>query len=128
MPVMPPLHRAKSQRSRREANRSYDARRGSARARGYSATWDRASADHRREFPFCQYCEVGAFGSVRVAEVACVDHLYPHQGDDDLFWRREWWVSACTDCHAGPKQAAERRGASTLDALADRLGRPRRGG
>ena len=115
-------------RSRREANREYDARRGSARDRGYDAGWDRASRLHRQEHPFCEYCEVGAFAQARTSAATCTDHLYPHRGDRELFWKREWWVASCDDCHAGPKQAAEARGSAALDRLARRLGRPTRGG
>lgn len=126
MAVMPPLHRPRGQRTRREANRSHDQRRGSARDRGYDAEWDREARAYRAEHPFCEYCEAGAFGPVRTEAAACVDHLYPHQGDRVLFWARGWWVSACEACHAGPKQAAERKGAPALHRLADLLGRSRR--
>lgn len=128
MPEMPPLHRRSGARSRREANRQYDAQRGSARERGYDARWDKASAQHRREHPFCRYCEVGAFGEPRVSATTCTDHLYPHRGDDVLFWATQWWVASCDDCHAGPKQAAERRGRADLDRLASLLDLPIRSG
>jgi 5-methylcytosine-specific restriction endonuclease McrA len=125
MPEMPPIAGA---RSRREANRQYDARRGSARDRGYDARWDKASAAHRREHPFCQYCEAGAFGAVRVSSTTCTDHLYPHRGDADLFWAAQWWVGSCDECHAGPKQSAELKGRRELDRLAALLGLPVRTG
>lgn len=127
MPVRPPTFRPRGQRSRQEVNREADRRRGSARDRGYDGRWDKASATHKRRHPFCQYCEVGAFGEVRVAAVEVTDHLYPHRTFDGVFWRREWWVSACGDCHSGPKQAAERQGVAALHRLADLLDRPRLG-
>lgn len=125
MPVRPPTFRPAGQRTRREANREADLRRGSARARGYDGRWDKAAATFRRRHPFCQYCEVGAFGDVAVAATDLVDHLYPHRTFEGVFWRTEWWVACCTACHSGPKQAAERQGLATLHRLADRLARPR---
>lgn len=127
MPLMPPLHRPRGQRTRREARVEHDARRGSARSRGYDAQWDRDSLAYRREKPFCEYCEVGAFGPARATAATCVDHLYPHRGDREVFRDRAGWVSSCDACHAGPKQAAERQGLPALHRLADLLGRPRRG-
>lgn len=111
-------------RSKVERNREADARRGSAHARGYDSRWAKASKGRLRSHPLCEYCEVGAFGPARVKAATLTDHLYPHGGDRALFWISALWVSACTDCHSGPKQAAERRGRSDLDALATLLHRP----
>lgn len=125
MATRPALFRAPgAPATRREANREFDRRRGSARDRLYDAAWDRASLDRRRSNPLCEYCEVGAFGPVRVSPAELTDHLYPHHGNPGLFWHRELWVSACADCHNGPKQALERRGLPALNALALQLGRP----
>lgn len=52
------------------------------------------------------------------------DHFYPHRQFDGVFWRKEWWVSACGECHNGMKQRVERAGKGALDALAVRLGLP----
>lgn len=129
MPTMPPLHRPKTQRTKVERQREHDLRRGSARDRGYDAAWDRASAAFRREFPFCQYGEVGAFGEAHVAAADLVDHLYPQQQFPGVFWRRDLWVSCCAECHNGPKRALElKRDVAALHRLADQLGRPRLGG
>lgn len=120
MPSMPPTHRPAGDLSRREANRSYDKRRGSARSRGYTAAWDKASSGHLKRSPLCRYCAL--VEEVRSADLT--DHLYPHRGDRDLFWNRTYWVSACNDCHNGFKQRVERRGRLALDDLARRLGLP----
>lgn len=118
MPSMPPTFRPAGNLSRVEANRTYDARRGSARARGYSAAWDKASAGHLLGSPLCRYCEL--VDEVRAADLT--DHLYPHRGNRVVFWNRTYWVSSCTDCHNGFKQRVERRGLLALDELARRLG------
>lgn len=106
----------------RQAAPVLDKDRGSARARGYTTAWDKASRAHRAEHPLCGYCQVGAFGPRRDRPASCTDHLYPHRRFEGVFWVRLYWVSACGDCHAGPKQAVEAQGKPALDALARRLG------
>ena len=119
MPFKPPNARAKQA----TANAAqYEDRRGSAQSRGYDAAWRRAAAQHRKRSPLCRYCQVGAFGSPIIRQAGLVDHLYPHRGDQTLFWDRRWWVSSCTPCHSGPKQAAEARGKQAIDDLASKLG------
>jgi 5-methylcytosine-specific restriction endonuclease McrA len=115
---MPPTFRPAGALTRREANRTHDQRRGSARERGYSAAWDKASAGHLRNSPLCRYCELA--GDVTAAELT--DHLYPHKGDSSLFWNSRFWVSSCKACHDGFKQRVERQGRAALDKLAQRLG------
>lgn len=116
MPVRPPLYRP-------QARRVVEPR-GSARARGYTPEWDKATRAFIAEHPLCQYCEAGVFGPRCVAASALTDHLYPQRTYPEVFWRREWWVAACRSCHDGPKQAAEIAGAAALHALAQALGRP----
>lgn len=127
MALRPPTARSRyALATRPEQNRQADARRGSARARGYTTEWTRAAKAHLAEHPLCRYCETGAFGPPRIAGATLVDHLYPHGGDQQLFWDRRWWVSSCTPCHSGPKQRVERRGRLALEELALALkGQPR---
>jgi 5-methylcytosine-specific restriction endonuclease McrA len=127
MPTMPPMFRVSGARSKAETDRAADQRRGSAKERGYDGRWAKARASHLARSPLCRYCEVGAFGAKRVTAATIVDHLYPHRGDRALFWQTRFWVSACGDCHAGPKQAVEHRGMVALHALADQVGVPRLG-
>ena len=82
-------------------NAAADARRPSARARGYDSKWDQARAAFLAAHRHCVRC--GATATV-------VDHITPHRGDKALFWRRSNWQAMCAPCHSGPKQAAERRG------------------
>lgn len=85
-------------------------RRGSARERGYTTAWDKAAKGHLDRSPLCVYCAMGAWGQPpRVTAARLVDHLIPHKGDQAIFWNKRDWVSSCTPCHAGPKQAAEQR-------------------
>lgn len=75
---------------------------------------------HLGGHPLCAYCELEG----RVAAATLVDHLYPHRRFQGVFWMRQWWVSACADCHDGFKQRVERAGKAAIDALARRLGLP----
>jgi 5-methylcytosine-specific restriction endonuclease McrA len=116
MPVRPPTFRPRGSRSPRE----YDIDRGSSAERGYDSRWRKAAKSYLRQNPLCAYCALDGL----VAAASLVDHLYPHRRFDGVFWRTEWWVSACTACHSGAKQQVERRGKVALDDLAMRLGRP----
>jgi 5-methylcytosine-specific restriction endonuclease McrA len=98
--------------------RDYDRARGSATARLYDWRWTKASKAHLRADPLCHYCALERRASI----ATLVDHLYPHQGDVALFWRRDLWVSSCKPCHDGFKQAIERQGRGAIDELARRLG------
>lgn len=120
MPVMPPIFQAHGRREKRERERDNDVRRGSARQRGYSAAWDKASKGHLRSHPLCCYCALEG----RDEPAVLVDHLFPHKGDTRVFWFKPWWVASCKPCHDGWKQALERTGLAALTALARRLNRP----
>jgi 5-methylcytosine-specific restriction protein A len=120
MPVRPQPFRSRSQPTALAVDRD----RGSSRERGYDSRWDAASRAFRRAHPLCQYCEAGAFGPVRVSASVLTDHLYPHRRFEGVFWRTEWWVAACTECHSGPKQQAEVQGLTALHRLATLLARP----
>lgn len=88
-----------------QSQRDYEARRGSARERGYTARWDRAAAAFKRDNPLCIGCE--AVDRVELASV--VDHIIPHKGDDALFWDQANWQACCTKHHDIVKQQLERQ-------------------
>lgn len=123
MAKAPQTFRCRPVRSKAERDREADQRRGSSRERGYTGAWERASKARLARHPLCEYCALDGC----VTPATLTDHLYPHQGDRDLFWRSEWWVSSCDSCHSGMKQAAERQGKSALDTLAHLLRRTPRG-
>ena len=120
MAKRPGVFRPAARQSRADQNREADRRRGSARARGYSPAWDKASAGHLRNNPLCAYCDL--IGVVKPADLT--DHLYPHRTFEGVFWVKAYWVSCCDDCHNGFKQRVERRGKAALDTLAAQLGLP----
>jgi 5-methylcytosine-specific restriction enzyme A len=111
MPSRPKTFQARRQQDRQALNAQYDARRGSARSRGYSAAWDKAAALFKRRHRLC-------LGRVTAAEV--VDHVEPHKGDRDKFWNEARWQSSCKWHHDVVKQALEAMfygGEITLDDL-----------
>lgn len=79
----------------------HDARRPSARERGYDGAWQKARSGFLAHHPRCRRCS---------APATVVDHVRPHRGDRKLFWDRLNWQSLCVTCHARHKQALECRG------------------
>lgn len=120
MANMPRAFRPPNQPDRRERNRESDYRRGSARARGYTSAWDKASKGHLVSHPLCLYC---ALADV-IEPSSRTDHLYPHRQDQTLFWNRTYWIACCQPCHDGFKQRIERQGRLAIDDLAVQLGLP----
>jgi len=77
-----------------------EARRLSARERGYDSKWDRERAAFLAANRRCRRCDASA---------TVVDHIIPHKGDMKLFWQRSNWQSLCATCHSRWKQSRERR-------------------
>lgn len=84
-------------------SKPYEARRPSARQRGYDSKWDKARAEFLAR-PENRSC---ACGCGRKADT--VDHIKPHRGDMKLFWdRKNWQALAASPCHSSRKQRQER--------------------
>lgn len=77
-----------------------DARRPSARDRGYDSKWDVERAAFLKARPTCTRCS---------APATVVDHVIPHRGDMKLFWNRSNWQPLCRTCHSRWKQSQEAR-------------------
>jgi 5-methylcytosine-specific restriction protein A len=57
--------------------------------------WVAASKRYLKRNPLCVDCgELGAIVPARVT-----DHIEPHKGDVNLFWRRSNWQALCCSCH-----------------------------
>ncbi len=78
-----------------QAQRQYDARRGSAAERGYGSRWQRARLAWLHVNPLCAECHRQG----RVEAGVVVDHIMPHRGDETLFWNRDNWQTLCESCH-----------------------------
>lgn len=88
----------------RERNARHDARRPSARMRGYDREWEKARLEYLATHPHCRECST--HGVTRLATV--VDHIVPHRGDKRLLWHRANWQPLCAPCHNSFKQRQER--------------------
>jgi 5-methylcytosine-specific restriction endonuclease McrA len=88
----------------RERNARHDARRPSARARGYNHEWRKARLDFLATHSHCRECS--NHGVTALATV--IDHIIPHRGDKRLFWSRANWQPLCAPCHNSTKQRLER--------------------
>lgn len=83
--------------------KAYDARRPTARERGYTSKWETESKAFLAK-PENRFC---ACGCGRKANM--VDHIVPHRNDKSLFWRRSnWQPMASSPCHSSMKQKQER--------------------
>lgn len=76
----------------------------SSNERGYGYKWQMARKAYLLKNPLCVMCE--AAGRVQAATV--LDHITPHQGNQDLFWNQENWQGLCAHCHSSLKQKMER--------------------
>jgi 5-methylcytosine-specific restriction endonuclease McrA len=101
MPDMPPTFRAG--RTKRQMVRETDLARGTAAERGYGRRWMTESGQYKAQHPLC----VGCKAVDRVMAVEVTDHIVPHRGNQDLFWDRENWQSACRFHHDTVKQKLE---------------------
>lgn len=55
-----------------------------------SYRWRKASEVWRQQHPHCVLCGSAA---------QLVDHIIPHDGDEQRFWDRSNWRSLCHKCH-----------------------------
>lgn len=83
--------------------RSPPPQRTSARDRGYTARWDKASRAFLRANPYCRGCL--ALGRAEPARLT--DHVVPHRGDMTLFWSRDLWQASCRWHHDAVKERLE---------------------
>ena len=66
------------------------------REKAYGQTrWKAISAVQLSKKPLCERCS--SFGEVSIAEHA--DHIIPHRGDQELFWKGKL-QSLCVSCHS----------------------------
>ena len=86
------------EKHRVQVRQEVDARRGSARARGYTTAWQKAREAYLRAHPLCQ-CEDCDEGRKRLTPATVVDHKIPHKGDRKLFWDSSNWQAMAKPCH-----------------------------
>lgn len=79
----------------KEINKSYNK---SCRPYGYlynNRRWRKLRKQFLLEHPLCEVCKKQ--GAVTVADV--VDHIKPHEGNEELFWFESNWQALCKCCH-----------------------------
>lgn len=97
MPFAPKQFRPAGLPTPEQAQRQQDARRGSARQRGYGAAWEKLRKWHLRGEPLCRRCKAAG----RLEAAALVDHIRPVQSaDDPAFYDVGNLQSLCIACHA----------------------------
>lgn len=84
----------------RERKARHDAKRPSAKARGYDREWEAARAQYLAAYPSCRRCGHKA---------NLVDHIVPIRKAHHRRLDRTNFQSLCTACHSGHKQALDRR-------------------
>lgn len=89
MPNRPPKHRPP-----RLSGPPPDDRPSAAR-RGYGARWQRYREWFLTQHRLCAEC----WSQGRLTEATVVDHIEPHRGDYEKFWRPENHQSLCLPCH-----------------------------
>jgi len=72
----------------------------------YGHRWQRFRLSFLEANPLCVMCQ--ADGCTTAATV--VDHITPHRGDVEVFWREGNHQSLCAHHHNSAKQQAERLG------------------
>lgn len=90
MPDRPPQYRPHPKRPAPS-----EAARGTAHQRGYGSRWQRFRLSFLAAHPLCAECERKG----RTTEATVVDHVTPHRGDAELFWREGNHQALCARCH-----------------------------
>jgi 5-methylcytosine-specific restriction endonuclease McrA len=80
---------------------------GSSSERGYTWAWTKARNAYLRDNPLCVMCK--AMKPSRVTAANVVDHIVPHQGNQELFWDESNWQSLCRRHHDTDKAEQEGR-------------------
>ncbi|MAA98675.1 MAG: HNH endonuclease [Stappia sp.] len=84
----------------RERKARADAKRPTARARGYDRDWEQARAAYLSAYPSCRRCG---------AKATVVDHIVPIAKAPQRRLDRTNFQSLCQPCHSGWKQAQDKR-------------------
>lgn len=76
----------------------------SASARGYGYRWKKYREDFLFRKPLCVFCSKNNL----VTAATVVDHIVPHNGDQNLFWDTKNHQPLCKHCHDSVKQKQEK--------------------
>jgi 5-methylcytosine-specific restriction protein A len=99
MPFAPATHRVP-----RIGKRHYAPKKRNRHEQGYTNRWARVSKLFLVQHPLCAECERNG----RLKPATVTDHIIPHRGDQELFWKESNWQPLCVSCH-NKKSAGEQR-------------------
>lgn len=75
------------------------------RKRLYSTVrWHKLRAVQLNKEPLCRFCKPV------ITAATVVDHIKPHRGDENLFYKSDNLQSLCKRCHDSEKQRIEKGG------------------
>jgi 5-methylcytosine-specific restriction protein A len=74
--------------------------------RGYTYSWQQASAKYLEAHPLCVGYPLGFHGKV-VVPAECVDHIQAFKGDYKLQWDEANWQPLCLACNSRKGVALE---------------------
>ena len=80
---------------------------GSSSERGYTWAWHKARNAYIAANPLCVMCL--AMKPKRITSANVVDHVIPHEGNQELFWDEGNWQSLCRRHHDTDKAEIEGR-------------------
>jgi len=78
-----------------DRSKNVERNRKTAHQRGYTVEWARYSKQFRINHPACVRC----LANKEITPAAVVDHVIPHNEDQDLFWDPKNHQSLCKRCH-----------------------------
>ena len=79
----------------KDDRRQVDQQRGTAAQRGYGHRWQKYRKTFISEHPICEECIKKGILTTTFA----VDHIIPHNGDQELFWDPNNHQGLCETCH-----------------------------
>jgi 5-methylcytosine-specific restriction protein A len=84
-----------------EHGRRQERARGSRSKRGYSRRWYRATKLWIAQDPARNFCaDPYKVHGAKLEPATETDHIIPHRGDRELFWRESNWARLCHACHS----------------------------
>lgn len=94
--MKPPLHRPLGWTPPAVRRERHERERGNSAARGYDARWRKVRAAKLAKEPLCrEHVKQG-----QVVEATEVDHIIPHRGNMELFFRDDNLQPLCKSCHS----------------------------
>lgn len=84
---------------------SWRSSKSSSSERGYTWAWTKARKSYLAKNPLCVMCTAAK----RVTAANVVDHIVPHEGNQELFWDETNWQVLCKMHHDTDKAEQEGR-------------------